>query len=69
MKFMVLCDFDFNPPVLNEVRFESGSQRNSKESSKGAGLCDLKIEIYCSYRLVGSEIAAFFEKAKVSNTR
>lgn len=40
--------------------------RNSKESSKNAGLHDLKIEIYCSYRFFGSEITAFFEKAKVN---
>lgn len=51
MKFMVLCDFDLNSPVLNEVCFESGDNRNSKESSKNAGLHDLKNEIYCSYSL------------------
>lgn len=56
MKFMVLCDFDLNPPVLNEAHFESGNKRNSK----GAGLLDLKIEIHCSCRLFGSQIAAFF---------
>lgn len=60
MKFMVLCDFDLNSPVLNEVCFESGDNRNSKESSKNAGLHDLRIEIYCSGRLFGIEITAFF---------
>jgi len=60
MKFMVLCDFDLNSPVLNEVCFESGDNRNSKENSKNAGLHDLEIEIYCSYRLFGSEITTFF---------
>lgn len=60
MKFMVLYDFDLNSLVLNEVCFESGDNRNSKESSKNVGLHDLKIEIYCSYRLFGSAITAFF---------
>lgn len=68
MKFMVLCDFDLNSLVLNEVCFESGDNRNSKESSKNAGLHDLKFEIHCSNRLFRSEITAFFEKAKVNNT-
>lgn len=60
MKFMVLYDFDLNSPVLNEVCFESGDNRNSKASSKNAGLHDLKIEIYYSYRLFRSAITAFF---------
>lgn len=62
---MVLCDFDFNSLVLNEVCFEFGDNRNSKESSKSAGLHDLKIEIYCSHRLFGSEITSFLRKLKL----
>lgn len=62
---MVWCDFDLNSLVLNEVCFESGDNRNSKGSSKNAGLPDLKMEIYCSYRLFGSEIAAFLRKLKL----
>lgn len=68
MKFVDLCDVDLNSPVLNEVCFESGDNRNSKESSKKAGLHDLKNEIYCSYSLFASAITAFFEKARVNNT-
>lgn len=60
VRFMVWCDFDLNSLVLNEVCFESGDNRNSKGSSKNAGLHDLKMEIYCSYQLFGSEITAFF---------
>lgn len=60
MKFMAFCDFDLNSLVLNEVCFESGDNRNSKESSKNAGLHGLEIGRYCSCRLFGSEISAFF---------
>lgn len=62
---MVWCDFDLNSLVLNEVCFESGDNRNSKGSSKNAGLHDLKMEIYCSYQLFGSEITAFLRKLKL----
>lgn len=65
VKFMVWCDFDLNSLVLNEVCFESRDNRNSKGSSKNAGLHDLKMEIYCSYQLFGSEITAFLRKLKL----
>lgn len=69
VKFMVLCDFDFNSFVWNEVCFEFGENRNSKESLKSAGLHDLNPELHCLYRPFGREITPLFGRAEVNNTR